>query len=139
MMRSGLTRKCRRACSCQPDELLLVVEYDSFARLALAHILTAHGYNTDTAADSREALIWLSQFPPPALILLALDLPDAGTWDLCKRCVRDPRLADVPVAVVSANKPARAWAASLGIAGHLRKPVQVDELLSQIGRWCHRA
>jgi CheY-like chemotaxis protein len=116
---------------------LLVVEDDAFAREALAQLLRAHGYTTDTAADSRRALVRLYQGPPPALILLALDLPGGNAWELCARRRRDPWLARIPLVTVSAADPIPpAKAAILGIAGHLPKPVVLDDLLGVIARCC---
>jgi CheY-like chemotaxis protein len=118
---------------------LLVVERDAFAREALAQLLRARGYATDTAADARRALVRLRQGPPPELIVLALDPRGHNGWDFCKRRGREPRLARIPVITVSAADPLPpAKAAALGVVGHLPKPVILDDLLRLIALCCGR-
>jgi CheY-like chemotaxis protein len=116
---------------------VLIVEDDPFGREALAQLLRGRGYPVITAADGREALERLRQPPPPGLILLDLKMPAMDGWEFCLRRNRDPRLACIPVVVVSAGAelPA-AKAAALGVAGHLQKPVALDDLLDTVARWC---
>jgi CheY-like chemotaxis protein len=116
---------------------VLIVEADAFARRALAQILRGQGYAATTAANPREALRRLRWAAPPALILLNHRPPAADGWEFCARRRHEPRLAHVPVVVVSADAaPPPDRAAALGIAGFLRKPLAVDELLSTIARCC---
>jgi CheY-like chemotaxis protein len=116
---------------------LLVVEGDAFAREALAQLLRARGYTTDTAADARRALVRLRQGPPPKLIVLALDLPRHDGGDFWERRGREPRLARIPVITVSAADPMPpAKAAALGVVGQLPKPVVLDDLLGLIALCC---
>ena len=48
----------------------------------------------------------------------------------------DPRWAAGPVVVVTADGSATRKAAALGTHGGLRKPVQMDELLSTVSKYC---
>jgi CheY-like chemotaxis protein len=116
---------------------VLIVEADAFARVALAKLLGAHGYHADTAANGREALFRLRLGQPPALILLTVGVPPKDSLEFCVRRASDRRLASVPVVVVSAvEQPLAARAGSLGIVGHLRKPVVLQELLALVARCC---
>ncbi|MBX5496513.1 MAG: response regulator [Bryobacteraceae bacterium] len=66
----------------------------------------------------------------PELILLDLNLPRAGGWELLARLRAHPLCALLPVVIVtSSNAPEdRQMAASLG-AEYFRKPVDLDEFL----------
>jgi CheY-like chemotaxis protein len=114
---------------------LLVVDDDNFGREALGQLLEAAGYAVQHAANGREALRWLRRAPQPSLILLDLLMPEVNGWDFCEQQQRDPRLADIPVVVVSAAGPA---AQPHGVVRHFEKPIAVDELLDTIRRYCAR-
>jgi CheY-like chemotaxis protein len=68
----------------------------------------------------------------PDLILLDMQLPDIDGIEFLVRLRREPRLADVPVVVVSASAmPAQIAAASaVGAVDYLTKPVMLDKLLA---------
>jgi CheY-like chemotaxis protein len=112
---------------------VLIVEDDAFARATLAQLLRGQGYAADTAASGQEALRRLRRPVLPALVLLDLRLPDG--WEFCRCCQRDPRLAGIPLVVLTAGEPLPPdKIAALGVAGHLRKPIVLDDLLRTITR-----
>jgi CheY-like chemotaxis protein len=116
-----------------PGNGVLIVEADAFARDTLAKLLRGRGYAADTAASGREALRRLGSPLLPALILLDLRLLDG--WEFCRRCQRDPRLAGIPIVVLTAGEPLPPdKVAALGVAGHLQKPIVLDDLLHTIDR-----
>lgn len=118
-----------------PSNGVLIVEEDAFARNTLAQLLRGRGYAADTAASGREALLRLGRPALPALILLDLRLLDG--WEFCRRCQRDPRLAGIPVVLLTAGDalpPDKLVA--LGVAGSLQKPIVLDDLLRTVARWC---
>jgi CheY-like chemotaxis protein len=114
---------------------VLIVEDDGFAREAMAKILRARGFSADTAATGTEGLRRLGRGAPPALVLLDLRLADG--WEFCRRCQRDSRLAGIPVVVLTAGEPLTAKTiAALRVAGHLQKPLVLEDLLRTVARWC---
>jgi CheY-like chemotaxis protein len=114
---------------------VLIVEDDAFARDTLAQLLRGQGYAADAAASGQEALRCLRRPVLPALILLDLRLLDG--WEFCRSCQRDPRLVGIPLVVLTAGEPLPPdKIAALGVAGHLQKPIVLDELLLTIGRLC---
>ncbi len=118
-----------------PGNSVLVVEEDAFARDTLAKLLRGRGYAADTAASGREALRRLRSPLLPALILLDLRLPDG--WEFCRCCQRNPRLAGIPIVVLTAGEPLPPdKVAALRVAGHLQKPIVLDDLLRTIARLC---
>jgi CheY-like chemotaxis protein len=114
---------------------ILVVEDDSAIREALRGILQGEGYAVETASNGHEALERLRHEPPPGLLIVDLVMPVLNGWDLCLALSRDPRLAALPVVVVSARNDLHR-PLPLGQARVLRKPIHFDSLLEEIERHC---
>lgn len=93
----------------------------------------------DGAGSVRRALLLLAE-QTPALVLLDLDLPDGNGLEVLAHMRGDPRLADVPVLVVSAavDEELLAEARAKGAQACLLKPVDLQQLrqlvLSLLGR-----
>ena len=101
---------------------ILVVDDDEDIRHTLASLLEAEGYDASVAADGQDALRALAEKPLPDLILLDLGMPNVDGLEFRRRQQRDPRIAGVPVVIVSAQKASREEASLLG-SHFLRKPV----------------
>ncbi|MDQ0391157.1 response regulator [Labrys monachus] len=82
---------------------VLVVDDNPDDRSATGRALAASGYEVTEAASSAEALAWLEQNPPPALMLLDLIMPDMDGFALLDRVRRDEKLKDVKVLVMTAK------------------------------------
>jgi CheY-like chemotaxis protein len=118
-------------------KVVLIVDDDRGFRAALAALLRAEGYRAAAVGDGDEAWARLTTGPPPDLVVLDMLLPGIDGWALLARRGADPKLARVPVLVVTALGAASpAWAAELGASGFLRKPVAVEELLAEVRRLC---
>ena len=81
---------------------VMVVEDDVDIRQALIEILEDHGFGTLAARDGADALNILSHATElPCVILLDLMMPvmDGATFRQVQR--QDPRLASIPVVVLS--------------------------------------
>jgi CheY-like chemotaxis protein len=113
------------------------VDDDDFGREALGQILTGAGYLVACAASTGEALDRLRTAPPPGLIVLDVLAPLVG-WQFCARQRRDPRLADIPLIVVSADDASVLTAQFGSIVRSFTKPIAVADLLDAIGRHCRR-
>ena len=68
----------------------------------------------------------------PDLILLDLDLPDCGAWNLLDVFERRFGSRPVPVVLMSAEPPSREAMQNKAVAGHLLKPFGVLTLLDQV-------
>lgn len=115
---------------------LLIVEDNRDLRELLAEILDGQGYLVDCAAHGQEALHHLQRSPAPDLILLDLMMPVMDGREFRKQQCEDPTLASIPVVIISAEEDARRVSQTLGIREHLAKPVDIDALLSVVGRYC---
>ena len=111
---------------------ILIVEDDPDALEALGDLLEAHGYAVSTARHGKEALERLETAALPRLIVLDLLMPTMDGWEFRRRQKLDPRIAQIPVVVVSASSAAKPIEAD----SILRKPVDIGRLLETIARHC---
>jgi two-component system chemotaxis response regulator CheY len=108
---------------------VLVVDDDRDCADALKDTLQDFGYQVSTAHSATEALRQLESAPRPAVIILDLLMPGMTGEEFLDRRRRDPRLAEIPVIVVSATPPQPPLD---GYTPVLRKPVDPTELLETI-------
>jgi len=116
---------------------VLVVEDDLDVRQALMEILEEHGFTALGACDGAEALILLARATElPCVILLDLMMPvmDGASFREAQR--RDPRLAGIPVVVLSAYRDLERHASSLDAVSVLHKPPSVRELVTVLRAHC---
>ena len=120
----------------QTQKRILIVEDDAAIRDALTLLLKDEGYAVVGAPNGLEALRHLKENGPPDLILLDLMMPVMDGWQFSKEQRQDPSLKGVPVVLLSANGNVQQRASMLGAVGFLQKPVEVEELLDAIHRYC---
>jgi CheY-like chemotaxis protein len=116
------------------DPRILVVEDDDDAREAMVALLQMKGYRAVPAGNGKEALDYLHQAPVPDLIILDLWMPVMDGWQFRAEQIKDPRLKEVPVIVVTALSDRDDLDANEVII----KPVDVDRLLTTVGHYCRR-
>jgi CheY-like chemotaxis protein len=113
---------------------ILVVEDDEDAREALVALLQMKGYHAVPAGNGREALDYLDQAPAPDLIILDLWMPVMDGWQFRSEQTRNPRIAHIPVIVVTALSDR----ADVDANEIIIKPVDVDRLLIKVDQYCRR-
>jgi CheY-like chemotaxis protein len=112
---------------------ILLVEDDPWLREAMAEVLAERGYEVACAAHGREALNELGDLPTPSVILLDLAMPVMDGWEFRAEQRRDPRLAAIPIVVLSASIGVDAHAVErLSPAATLTKPFDLERLLEAI-------
>jgi CheY-like chemotaxis protein len=141
-----------------PGHPVLVVEDDQDVRTSLVQVLEGEGYVVSAAENGREALDMLrAPAQLPELILLDLMMPVMNGRHFLEEQSRDPRLAPIPVLVMTASSndpdfpnPSRA-AGDVGGAHAtddrgraqalpvLRKPFALERLLSLMATLCASA
>jgi two-component system KDP operon response regulator KdpE len=117
--------------------VILIVEDDEAARVAIASNLRARGHEVDEAGDVREALhAWDSRRPD--LILLDLGLPDLDGQSVILRVRRE---STTPIIVVSARgrEEDRVSALDAGADDYLTKPFGLSELHARMRAVLRRA
>jgi CheY-like chemotaxis protein len=112
--------------------LILIVEDNAAHREALALILRGEGYEPLTAADGQEALERLRAGPAPALVLLDMMMPEVDGWGVMEQLRREPGLGSAPMLLMAEEGADPEWAASLGGAGLVVKPLEAARLLAAI-------
>ena len=116
---------------------VFVVEDDSDIRESLVWLLEAEGYDVVGAANGLEAMERLrSAAAPPGVILLDLMMPVMNGWQFRSEQLRDPHFASIPVVVISADGSIQRKASAIDAVGYLRKPIEIDELLGYVDRFC---
>lgn len=115
---------------------VLVIDDDPDILESMTFVLESAGYRVSTATNGAEALDHLRGNVAPCLILLDLMMPVMNGWQFRAEQSRDSKLAGIPVVVVTGAGHALQKAASLGVAGCLEKPVDLDELISVARRYC---
>ncbi len=120
-----------------PGEQILVVEDNEKNMKLLRDVLQAIGYRTLEASTAGQALALAAEHSP-ALVLMDIRLPDMDGLEALSRLRMDRRTASIPVLAVTAQamKGDRERFMQAGFDGYLSKPVDVDELIEMVGRFC---
>jgi CheY-like chemotaxis protein len=113
---------------------VLIVEDDVDFREHLAALLRARGHVVELADHGAEALLHLQIGEPPSLILLDLMMPEMDGWTFRAHMLKDPRLAAIPVAVLSGAGSVESEARKLRIDTYLGKPVDLPALYRLLER-----
>jgi two-component system phosphate regulon response regulator PhoB len=98
------------------------------------------GYEIDSARSGREALALLRRRPPD-LLILDLMLPDVSGTEICRQVRSDPRLAGVPVLMLTAKSEEvdRIVGFELGADDYVTKPFSPRELVLRVRALLRRA
>jgi CheY-like chemotaxis protein len=123
---------CPTLTTNEPNNDVLIVDDDTDISEALDLILQSRGYHCVFAADGAEALDYLRAHPLPRVVLLDMMMPGMNGKQFRDEQLVDPRLAAVPVVVMTGDSRAGAKAADLGVAKFLRKPVSINDLLAAV-------
>jgi DNA-binding response OmpR family regulator/anti-sigma regulatory factor (Ser/Thr protein kinase) len=111
---------------------VLVIEDDPAARELLRVHLEGAGYGVVATDLGRQALAWLEQIKPDAVILDIL-LPDVDGWEILQRLKSETATRAIPVMVVSVLDD-RQLGLALGAVDYFVKPVSKELLLEGLGR-----
>ncbi len=113
---------------------VLVVDDDPEILNFLATLLDLEGIESRLATSAAAALKTLENPLLPRLILLDIAMPDRDGLDLCRELKQNPRIAPIPVFVISA-RPGRDVvdrALAAGAEQFIRKPFENFELVQRI-------
>jgi len=107
----------------------------------LASLLATEGFHPVAAEDGLEALHLLRTVrrrapDVPCLVLLDLRMPRLSGGEFRRAQLGDPTVASVPVAVMSGATDAEQRAQALGAVATVTKPINVDNLLDIVRRYC---
>lgn len=110
---------------------VLVVEDEPENRLFIGLMLRTEGYDVLEAEDGQCALELLARERLPELILLDVMMPGLNGWQVFQRLRQDPRLAKIPVVMLTAlaQRSDVERAVELGVDGYLTKPFEPADLI----------
>jgi CheY-like chemotaxis protein len=115
---------------------ILIVDDDPDISEALTEALEASGYEVAAAKNGVQALDWLRRSPAPCLILLDLMMPVMDGYEFLEQQKRDPKLASVPVVVITAGRRI-AGPKMIDVADVLLKPFALGRLKSVVQQYCN--
>jgi CheY-like chemotaxis protein len=115
---------------------ILVVDDDAEIRDALRASLEIEGYAVVEAASGVEALAILSRGESlPSVVLLDWSMAPMNAMELMTELAKEPRLAAVPVVLITADGRAEKKAKMAGFVDYLAKPIRLDALMRIIDRY----
>jgi CheY-like chemotaxis protein len=110
---------------------ILIVDDERPLRDIVAETLRDAGYQVDTAHNGADALIRIRHRRPDAIVLdLMMPVMDATAFVGLLRM--NPKVADLPIVVISAAYRADDEAERLGAYACLSKPFQLEELVAAV-------
>jgi len=113
---------------------ILVVEDDpDLAQLVIDIFMTA-GFEMHWASNRAEINVQMKRQPAVDLVLLDIVLPDANGLQVLRRIRGHPKLAKLPVIMMTAKSSAEDVAAGLaaGADGYVSKPFQISGLVKAV-------
>lgn len=118
--------------STDAEPTVLVVDDDRDIRETIRLILDSNGYRTLGASNGKEGLLLLGRNAAIGLILLDMMMPVMDGRRFRDAQLGEPSLAVIPVVLITGDGNALDKAAALGVAGHLTKPLDIDDLLKVV-------
>jgi len=120
--------------------LVLVVDDSLTVRRVTQRLLEREGYRVTVAKDGIDGLEKLGH-ERPAVLLSDIEMPRMDGFDLVRNLRNDPRLADLPVVMITSRiaQKHRDVAAGLGVQHYLGKPYPEEELLGLVARYAGAA
>jgi len=112
---------------------VLLVEDDRSARRYLEVALQRSGYQVITAADGLEAMKLALASPIDVVITDAI-MPNLGGQELARFLRQNPKLANIPIVLLTGQQNRQAATIDESIDAFLIKPVKTDELTKCLTR-----
>jgi len=113
------------------EPFVLVIDDNDDGREVLTDALKAEGYRVESASNGAAALTLVRRAKGrPFLVLVDLLMPRMDGWEFCRRARAEPRLALVPIWVLSGAVVQRPFPAS--VEDVLLKPVDLDALVKVV-------
>jgi CheY-like chemotaxis protein len=115
---------------------VLVVDDDRGQRAVLRRLLKRAGFDVCEAENGQLAYEQLTGASDslPGLIIVDGHMPAMNGWELAAKMTQDPRLAPVPVIMVSGAE--QSLARVRGIREFFEKPFDVSRLMAAVRRHC---
>ncbi len=113
------------------SRFVLIVDDDPDLLDVTSFVIENEGMAVETARHGQAALEMLADGRLPALVLLDLMMPVMNGWEFLAAVAKDPRLAHIPVVVLTASEHTEV----AGARAVLSKPMDLNELLRVVERY----
>lgn len=113
---------------------ILVMDDDPDLQKLVRTYLTLEGFKMRAAFKRDDLLVALRQQPPPDLVLLDVQLPDANGFDILDKMRQHPVLKSMPVIMLTAEATRESVLRGLqgGADGYITKPFEPDNLITAV-------
>ncbi|HNW43434.1 MAG TPA: response regulator [Elusimicrobiales bacterium] len=122
------------------NKTLLVADDDRTFHRIVSRVFEGKGWQVDTAEDGMAAMERIA-VRQPDIILLDLNMPRLGGRELLSRLRHNPRLAMIPIIVLSGDSGPAEQASQFGLGADdfIAKPFTAQDLLSRVEGAARRA
>ncbi|WP_265263106.1 adenylate/guanylate cyclase domain-containing protein [Spirulina subsalsa] len=99
----------------------------------LSEFLARNNYQVRKAINGKSALTAI-EFSPPDLVLLDINMPEMGGYEVCESLKQDPRYRSIPIIFLSAGNSTEDKIKAFAVGGvdYITKPFQLDEVLARV-------
>ncbi len=124
------------------SQLIFIIEDEKDIRDSIAEAVESEGYSTISASNGRDAILMFDEnsekaVKMPDLILLDYLMPHLNGAGFLEQAKKNKRLAKIPVVMITADRKSAQKASDFGVAGHLHKPLELEDLFAAIERHLH--
>ena len=126
------------ADACRDGHRVLVVDDNRSVREPLVVLLEGRGFSARGVGNGREALQMLRGGFDACLILLDLTMPIMDGWTFRTVQRGEPKLAEIPIVVLTALIDPKKAAEKLGAVAGFAKPLDTEALMRLVGEHCPR-
>lgn len=116
---------------------IFIIEDSQDYQYLLRTILMEEGYDVECASNGLEALDKLrARSNNPCMIFLDIMMPIMDGFEFREQQKKDPRLADIPVVVMTAHADVMAAKAKIGVREIIKKPSDINVFLKAAQTYC---
>ena len=119
------------------DKCVLIVDDDARNLFALTGLLEGYGMSVIAAETGQEAIRQLNTTEGIDIVLMDIMMPDMDGYETMRRLRADPRFARLPIIALTAKAMLedRTKCLAAGASDYASKPVNTEQLLSQLAVW----
>jgi CheY-like chemotaxis protein len=119
---------------------VLIVDDDMRNLFALTGLLEQQGMTVFTAASGKEAIEKLNETKDVDIVLMDIMMPEMDGYEATQRIRSDPKFKDLPIIALTVKAMAddRGKCLEAGASDYASKPIDTEQLLSQLRVWLYR-